>query len=216
MKNTLTLILIFTLGVLTGFSQRRPHKKSHKRKTTSYSGTWLGFNGSGVIKSLFSFSDPVLSDPYSMLVTFSLNKNRAIRIGTYLELQNNQNINNSSASTIDTKTGIRVGYQKAHSVHNGFYFYYGLDITYDYNRNFSSFDNINKSTQYMAIGAGPLIGFGYQLGKRFRMSTESTYYTKYGFSKERLDAQGVISEKNFQQFSILHLLPNSLYLTFRI
>ncbi len=220
MHKILYIYLICILLPFSSYAQKSHHKKTRhspkKPLTSQTGGWWVGVNASNLMKNIFAVAPSTQLDPYTLTTRFKLSNTLSGRIGANMGLRRKQSGEDDVASIQRLNGALRLGAQKEIFVYHKFYFYYGGDLAGRYLSDWSSFKGISKTNTSWLIGGGPVIGFGFQLGKRLRLSTESSYYFMIGNERKELDVTGEKTISNQQITNIIHLLPNSLYLSFRL
>lgn len=191
-------------------------KGQKSTKTIKGDGFYIGLNSTNVIKNLLSFSSNSTNDPYTLVG--SLNKgNSAFRFGIGVDIATKKNDDLRFADNTNSKFDFRVGYQWTKQLWSNLYFIYGVDILGGWENDFSVIGSISNQDDIWKVGLGPISGVLYRINNRLSISTESSFYFNYSNRTVTLKQPGLPDESARSHiYRFAHILPNALYVYFRI
>lgn len=183
----------------------------------------IGLNITSTISSFLGNGSVLNPDPYLISAKWIKGKH-GIRTGFYINLEDSKEVNTDfggvrKVKEFELKT--RVGYENRVYINKYLDLYWGFDLISLYNNSEVNFDSaIGGSSAFLknesiGIGTGPVLGIALHLNKRLMLSTESTLYGLYTYTKEREYAPPVTNASNSDAFSIKATLPSSLYLVIK-
>jgi len=207
MKRLILTLLLLQFGLSTNA------QKYFKLKN----GFYIGLNTTNVVKNLLSFTGSELDDPYT-ITGFLQRKNTTFRIGLGLEYSDNNRDRQSFADRSNIVTNLRLGIQKTKPLWKKLHFMYGLDVIGGYETDNSTRGKFYNNDLILSGGGGPILGLIYKINDKILISTESSLYFRYTY-KQTIYRNGSGTDEEIEksdEFSVRHILPNSLYFYIRL
>lgn len=125
------------------------------------------------------------------------------------------NQTNSFADNANSSVDLRIGVQRFKHLWNKFSMYYGIDVTGSWEKDISVLNDFSNKDIIVSAGAGPVLGFLYQVNNRMTIGTESSLYFNYSQKETTFQRFGTPKETVISEvYKLTHLLPNSLYIYF--
>lgn len=207
MKKLLLVILLFNITLNVNGQKHIKLKE----------GVYLGLNSTNLIKNVLSFNSTDLDDPYT-LVGFKKSKKSIIRFGLGLDFESKKNDFQNFADNTHTKIDFRVGFQHSKVVWGNLHFIYGFDGLGGWESDITKRGEFFNNDLILSVGGGPIMGAIYKINDRVVLSTESSLYFKYSYKESKYkNGFGEDEEKETSNnYSVRHILPNSLYIYIRL
>lgn len=182
----------------------------------------LGMNITQTLSGFFNAGSQGLpTDPYLFSIKFPSARS-TFRLGANARVRNREEATNSGQRLIyDRELYLRAGLEWRRPLSKKFAFYYGLDAVLNYQQADVDFNTgggtIELGSNSLGFGGGPLMGLMFHLSPKVLLSTESSLYgvASSGKEKDQIDPNLPPTEQKVQQFELLPMIPNSLYVFFR-
>lgn len=179
----------------------------------------FGFDVTNTLINVFSLSSDREQTPFSIVWKNELSKKRGNRVGLSFGVEKDEVFDNQFFITRTTnrqEVALRFGLEWYYHLANDFHFFYGFDLLGGFEREFSGVDGFSAGTSSLTTlsytgGLGPVIGLEYEINDLVKIGTESTLYGIYTRKEEKLDDGISLTESHSDNYSLKHILPQSLY-----
>ena len=169
----------------------------------------LGLNGTEFIKQFLILNNNNLPNNSPYLLTYKyITDGVGLRTGlggTMTNSSRNPNNGTPSISTQGMTINFRIGFESQYTLGKRWLYYVGFDAFYDYSLSRTKTSStsgfppktteITSGTESFGVGAGPVLGIQFMLGKRISFNAESNAY--YRYSENRVSQ----TNPQFPQFS---------------
>ncbi len=187
----------------------------------------IGLNITNTLAGFFNNGGQgTLLDPYLFSLKF-IGKNSTIRTAYNLSLKTRSEFEINGGfggvrEVQDVTADVRFGWEWRRLVSNRFTIYWGADLIGSYDSEQVDFNAFSGSTlklnEYViGMGGGPVMGIIFSFGSTISISTEAAIYGRYERGRTENDLfVGVPAEsREIKGFSLMPMIPNSLYLNVR-
>lgn len=169
----------------------------------------LGLNSTEFIKQFLILNNNTLPNNTPYLLTYKhIDDGSGLRMGlggTMTNSSRNPNNGTPSISTQGMTINVRIGFESQHKLSKRWLYYVGFDAFYDYSLSRTKTSStsgfppqtteITTGTEGFGVGAGPVLGIEFKLGKRISLNAESTAYYRYS------ELRGSQNNPQFPQFN---------------
>lgn len=186
----------------------------------------IGMNATSVVSNFLGKSDAEVLSPgdYPFFCKKIFSPKSALRIGLGAKISMKKEDQFFMGGTTVLKSGenafnLRVGYEGRSYLSRRWMVYYGVDIVSGYYNRASvsqaGGDNIGTQDKGIMIGAGPIYGLQFGLGKRLHLGVEGSFYAYENIGTKSTTFQintDLNTKSNIYAFNAYAAVPKWLYL----